>query len=98
LPRVLPLVVAGWLHYLGGRDEQGRKLEIADAMLGLMKPFLDAGGSDARLALSVHSFFGEMATAHAGIVGVVQSNLDGLRAHGVRATITRVLREAAEAR
>jgi mannitol 2-dehydrogenase len=94
MPRVLPLVVAGWLHYLGGRDEQGRKLEIADAMLGLMKPFLDAGGSDARLALSVHSLFGEMATEHAGIVSVVQSDLDGLRAHGVRETITRVLREA----
>lgn len=90
-PRILPLIVAGWLHYLGGVDEFGQRIEIADAMLGLMKPFLDAGGRDVRLALSLRSLFGDIAITHPQIVSLIQSNLDNLRRHGVRAAVANIL-------
>ena len=62
--RVLPLVIASWLHYLRGHDENGRTLTISDPQLACMKPFIDDGGSDASLALSVRPIFGELALNH----------------------------------
>jgi len=92
-PRVLPFVIASWLHYLGGRDENGRALTISDPSLEYLKPFLDAGGSDASLALSVRPLFGELAFTHPQLVSKVQTSLDELRSHGVRAAITQMLEQ-----
>ena len=94
-PRVLPFVIASWLHYLGGHDENGRALSISDPSLEYhLKPFLDAGGSDAGLALSVRPLFGEFAFTHSQFVAKVQVSLDRLRSHGVRAAITQTLEQA----
>jgi mannitol 2-dehydrogenase len=93
-PRVLPFVIASWFHYLRGRDENGRALTISDPLLEYMKPFLDAGGSDASLALSVRPLFGELASTHPQLVSKVQANLDALRSRGVRSAITQTLDHA----
>jgi mannitol 2-dehydrogenase len=93
-PQVLPLVIAGWLHYQRGRDENGRAMQMADAQAGLLKEFVESGCADAQLALMVRPIFGELATAYPQLAAMVQSNLDELRAHGVRAAITKVLAEA----
>jgi len=93
-PRVLSFVIASWLHYLRGFDENGRALSIADPLLDCLKPFLDAGGSDARLALSVRALFGELAFTHPQLVGSVQAHLDALRSRGVRAAINQTLEQA----
>jgi mannitol 2-dehydrogenase len=92
-PRVLPLVVAGWMHYQRGLDENGRAMQMADAQVELLKEFVDAGCGDARLALEVRPIFGELATTYPQLATMVQSNLDELRTHGVRAAITKVLAE-----
>ncbi len=92
-PRVLPLVIAGWLHYQRGRDENGRAMQMADAQAALLKEFVDSGCADAGLALKVRPIFGELATAYPQLAGMVQGNLDELRTHGVRAAITKVLAE-----
>jgi mannitol 2-dehydrogenase len=91
--RVLPLVVAAWLHYLRGSDENGRSMSISDPLLACMKPFLDSGCSDASVALSIRPIFGELAFTHPQLVSKVQTDLDELRIHGVRAAITRVLEQ-----
>ncbi len=91
--RVLPLIIAGWLHYLRGSDEEGRVLTISDSSLACMRPFMDSGCSDARLALSVRALFGELAFTYPQLVSTVQMNLDELRSHGVRAAIKRMLGE-----
>lgn len=90
-PHMLPLVIAGWLHYLRGHDENGRKMEISDSSLNVLKPFLDAGGGDARLALSTKSLFGDLAVTYPRLVTTVQSMLDEFRGQGVRATITQTI-------
>jgi mannitol 2-dehydrogenase len=92
-PRVLPLVIAGWLHYLRGYDETGRVMTMADAQIDSLEAFLGSGCKDARLALSVRSVFGDLLTAHPKIAGQIQGNLDKLRSHGVRATVTGVLEQ-----
>jgi len=92
-PRVLPFVLASWLHYLNGRDENGRAMTISDPLIALMKPFLEAGGGDARLALSVGSLFGDMASSHPPVVERVQASLDDLRRSGVRAAVTKLLEQ-----
>ena len=94
LPRVLPFVIASWLHYLRGYDESGRILSISDPSLAYMQPFLDAGGEDARLALSVRPLFGEIAFAHPQLVSAVQTALDQLRKNRVRATLDQILKKA----
>jgi mannitol 2-dehydrogenase len=95
-PRVLCFVIASWLHYLRGRDENGRTLSISDPSLEHLQPFLDAGGSDARLALATRPLFGELAFVHPQVVSKTQRALDELRSHGVRAAITQTLAQFQE--
>ncbi len=92
-PRILPLVIASWLLYLRGHDENGRAVAISDPLLGCLKPFLDSGGSDARLALSTRSIFGDLAFTYPQLVTMVQASLDQLRSQGVRATIAQTLEQ-----
>ncbi len=93
-PRVLPFVIASWLHYLRGHDESGRKLSISDPSLAYLQTFLDDGGGEAGLALSVRPLFAEIALAHPQIVSAVQSVLDQLRNYGVRMTLEQILKKA----
>jgi len=92
-PRAVSLVVAGWLHYLRGTDENGRPMLMADALIDIMKPFLASGCSDARLALTVPSLFGNLAATYPRFVDEVQDDLDQLRSQGVRSTIAKVLEQ-----
>ena len=90
-PRVLPFVIASWLHYLRGVDENGRALTISDPMLDRLRPFLDRDGGEAFLALSTRSIFGELASTFPQMVVSIQAILDELRSSGVRAAITKTL-------
>ncbi len=90
-PRVLPFVIACWLHYLRGVDENGRAMTISDPMLDRLRPFLDRGGSDVYPALSTRSLFGELAFTFPQTVKPVQAVLDELRSSGVRAALTKTL-------
>lgn len=92
-PRVISLVIAGWLHYQRGIDEKGRAMTMADAQIAMLKEFIDSGCKDARLALQVRSLFGELAAEYPQLAGMVQGNLDVLRASGVRAAMAKVLAE-----
>ncbi len=92
-PRVLCLVITIWLHYLRGYDENGRAMTITDPSVSEMKPFLDAGGGSAALALAVRPIFGDLASSYPRLAGMVQASLDGLRSHGVRAAITQTLQQ-----
>ncbi len=93
-PRVLPLVIAGWLHYQRGINEQGRAMTMADGQAALLKPFVESGCANAKLALDVPALFGNLAADFPVWAATVQHNLELLRAQGVRTTIARVLDEA----
>ncbi|MBS1800583.1 MAG: mannitol dehydrogenase family protein [Acidobacteria bacterium] len=89
-PRVIPFVVASWLHAMGGQDERGNSFAIADASAHLFTEFLVQGGGNAKLALSATSVFGDIASQSTQFVNDVQLHLDRLRKDGVYAGITSV--------
>jgi mannitol-1-phosphate/altronate dehydrogenase len=91
---VLPLVIAGWLHYQRGINERGRAMTMADGQGALLKPFVESGCANARLALDVPALFGNLAADFPVWAATVQHNLELLRAQGVRTTIAKVLDEA----
>jgi mannitol-1-phosphate/altronate dehydrogenase len=73
-------------------------MTISDPLLGVLKPFREAGGSDARLALSTRSLFGDLTANHPRLVTQVQDALDELRGHGVRAAIEQTLQQVEKVR
>ena len=89
--RMVAFVIASWLHYLKGTDEKGRQMTISDNGLSALRPYMDAGGADIRLALDVRSIFGSLAKDHPQIVTTIQSDLDALREQGVRASLSKAL-------
>ena len=91
MPRILPLVIAGWLHYQRGVDEHGRAMIMADAQAALLKPFVKAGCADARLVLVEPAIFGSLAADFPAWASRVQQYLELLRASGVRSAIACVL-------
>lgn len=90
-PRILPLVIAGWLHYQGGVDEQGRAMAVADAQRPLLNRFIEAGCANAGLALVEPAIFGSLAREFPAWALLVQQILDLLRSGGVRMAIASVL-------
>ncbi|MGA9510483.1 MAG: mannitol dehydrogenase family protein [Candidatus Sulfotelmatobacter sp.] len=94
MPRILPLVIAGWLHYQRGVDEQSRAMIMADAQAALLKPFVEAGCVNARLVLVEPAVFGSLAAEFPAWASRVQQYLELLRARGVRSTIASVLNGA----
>lgn len=90
-PRVLPLVVAGWLHYQRGVDERGRMMTMADGQGALLKPFVESGCGNAALALGVPALFANLAAEFPAWAVTVQRDLELIRAYGVRSTIATVL-------
>lgn len=93
MPRILPFVIAGWLHYQRGVDEQGRAMIMADAQAALLDPFVKSGCADARLVLRERAIFASLATEFPAWASRVQQNLELLRARGVRAAIASALDE-----
>lgn len=94
MPRILPLVIAGWLHYQRGADEQGRAMTMADTQAPLLKPFVNGGCADARSPLGEPAVFGSLAAEFPAWASRVQQYLELLREHGVRPTIASVLNGA----
>lgn len=69
-------------------------MTMADGQAALLKPFVESGCADARLALDVPALFGNLAADFPDWARTVQRDLDLLRANGVRTTIGKVLDEA----
>jgi mannitol 2-dehydrogenase len=89
-PRMIPLVLACWLHYAAIRDRETPST-LDDPAIESLRPFLASGGSDARSALSAPTVFGGLAITYPQIVRTVQHNLDQFRSRGARATIAEAL-------
>jgi mannitol 2-dehydrogenase len=87
-PRVIPVVLAAWLHYVAIRDGSA---SIEDPSIETLRPFLAAGGCDAQRALCVRSLFGDVAVTHPQIMSAVQHHLDEFRNRDARATIAGAL-------
>ena len=86
--RLLALVVAGWIRYLGReRDERGKPLEIIDARSKELTEIAKNIASDPRPMLAVRSIFGDVLPRERAFVDEVEQALGLLTRLGAAATI-----------
>ena len=86
--KLLSLVIASWIHYLGrGVDEHGRPLDILDARAAELRPIAQSCGTDPRPMLAIASIFGPELPAQQGFVDQVGQGLQQLATQGAAATI-----------
>ena len=87
----LALVIAAWMIFVGGTDEQGRPIDVRDPMLSEIRAALakadetSVGRVDA--LLSLQTIFGEDLAGHAGFQASVTSAYEVLRAAGARRAV-----------
>ena len=88
----LALVVAGWMRYVSGVDEQGRAIDVRDPMSAEFGRIATATrGSPTALRqqlLALPAIFGPDLPGAATFVAYVQHQLETLIAQGVRATLS----------
>lgn len=84
----LALVVAAWIRYLAGRDEQGRTYRPDDPRIDQLQPIasLPDSAQATRTILADQSIFGDLA-ANEGLAQAVQRCLVRLRTQGSRGAV-----------
>src|SRR5438105_10372556 len=83
--RLLTLVVAGFIRYLRGVDEQGQPIAINDSRADELRRLVNEGGTDPRSVLSVQRVFGDLGQ-RAEFVAELSAALAELEANGAKAT------------
>ena len=88
--RLLTLVVAGFLRYLRGIDEEGRTIAIQDSRVDDLRSRANEGRADPRPLLAVQRVFGDLGR-HEAWVAELAATLGELDVRGVRATLAATL-------
>ncbi|WP_419806213.1 mannitol dehydrogenase family protein [Terriglobus sp.] len=92
--KLLSLVVAAWIFYLGhGRNERGEPLEILDARAGELTKLAASADLSPVPVLQVRTIFGEQLPANAAFVKAVEKAMRSLAAEGTRSTIQAWMRD-----
>ena len=90
----LALVVAGWMRYVAGRDENGQPVDVRDPLAAELAHIADqARGSPTALCeglLELEAIFGPDLPAHAGFAQAVKRHLESLFRIGARATLAAI--------
>ena len=92
--RMVALVVASWLHYFRGKDDNGRPISVADPYVTELAPIIEAASSDPRPALAIRNIFGDELPANQRFVTEVSAAMESLRVQGVAQSVARCLIEA----
>jgi fructuronate reductase len=87
----LTLAVAAWMRYVGGRDESGRTIDVADPLASTFASIADAHRGDpaahARALLGVTAVFGDDLPQDPRFTRPVTAWLQSLHAHGAARTV-----------
>jgi mannitol-1-phosphate/altronate dehydrogenase len=83
---MLDLAVAAWFRYLGGRDDDGRRLVVDDPRAARLQRLARRGGTDPRPLLAERSIFGDLGD-DPRLVARLRDLLERMAADGVRATL-----------
>jgi fructuronate reductase len=85
------LAVAGWMRYVAGVDEQGRRFEVRDPLAGRLATIARDQGPDARTLarsyLAVREVFGDDLPRAPAFVDAVGEAFESLCERGARATV-----------
>jgi fructuronate reductase len=96
---MLALAVAGWMRYVGGRDEAGREIKVSDPLAqvfertALDSGIRDGGASDAlaRGLLGIRAIFGDDLAADSRFADRVRAWLASLYTEGAARTVARAV-------
>lgn len=92
--KLLSLVVAAWIFYLGQVvDERGLPLEILDARAGELTALASSAGLSPLPVLQVRTIFGEQLPSNAAFTEAVEKAMRSLAGEGSRATIKTWMRD-----
>ena len=83
---MLTLAVAAWFRYLGGRDDDGRRLVVDDPDAARLQRLARRGGTDPRPLLAERSLFGDLGD-DPRFVALLRDLLERIARDGVRATL-----------
>lgn len=89
---LLALGVAGWMHYVGGIDEQGEKIEVSDPLLPAIQCAVAAsqeGEPRVKALLGLNTLFGEDLPANAEFVKQVTQAYLAVHQFGAKATVAK---------
>lgn len=84
---VFALVVAGWIRYLGGKDDAGQPITPTDPMKELLQSRVRFGDTDPAPFLGLRQIFGTDLPQSETFVTAVRKALESLYARGARATL-----------
>ncbi|MXP64241.1 mannitol dehydrogenase family protein [Roseomonas sp. M0104] len=88
---LLALIVAGWIRYVGGLDEQGQEIDVRDPLARELRAALDAAGTDpaarVRAALGFGAIFGDDLPRNGPFVQAVTTAYARLLRDGARASL-----------
>ena len=82
----ISFVIAVWLRYLNGKDDQGQSITIEDSMADLLKEKAMTGKSDPRPALNIQQIFGNLSDS-TRFTESVAHHLQPLYAIGISKTL-----------
>ncbi len=92
---LLALAIAGWMRYVGGVDEHGREIVVADPLAGEFRRIAAAHRGNASASvhalLSIRAIFGDDLPADGRLVAKLTAWLDALVADGAQRTVARAL-------
>jgi mannitol 2-dehydrogenase len=81
------LVIASWIRYLEGKDEQGQPIAILDASLPELQSRIVPSSTAVEGILGVERIFGKDLPQHRAFVSQVRSAFDRLSREGVEKTL-----------
>jgi fructuronate reductase len=90
----LALGVAGWMRYVGGKDEQGQTIEISDPLRVRLADLVGSSreGSERVLALlQLDTVFGRDLPDSPQFISTVTDAYQSLLAHGAKSSVARLL-------
>ncbi|NDL58138.1 mannitol dehydrogenase family protein [Phytoactinopolyspora mesophila] len=90
VPSMAALLVAAWMRFLIGRDDNGDALQVSDPMAERLTPMLTRAAPDrdvVREVFAVHEIFGADLADDTDLMDAVAYWFDALRRHGVEQTL-----------
>ena len=89
---VFALLIAGWIRYLGGKDDAGKPITPTDPMRDELQSKVRFGDTDPSAFLGLHQIFGSDLPQTEPFVSAVRKALESLYANGTRATLQHYLK------
>ena len=89
---IFGLLIAGWIRYLGGKDDTGKAITPTDPLKDELQGKVRFGDTDPSVFLGLHQIFGSDLPQAEPFVSAVREALESLYAKGTRATLQNSLK------